>query len=231
MRLPFVRLERASPRAQMRQPPLLVDLVLAEPASRPAARLEDLVAPAAIQIGVDHLVLDGELARVLVLVGLPPTAEVGWLEPLVAASLPVELALFIASEDVSATASQLAHRHIRLQSSLGHDAAEGRPPDPALVAAEEQTAHLRHALARGAERPFRAALYVLLRAHSKAELDQLTRRAQDAVSALGGRLVVARLQQEAGIQACLPEGQDALGLDHPLETSSLVTAYPFPPSS
>jgi conjugal transfer ATP-binding protein TraC len=127
-------------------------------------------------------------------------------------------------------AGQLARRHVRLQSTLGHDAGEGRPADPDLVAAEEQTLHLRRALARGLEKPFLASLYVLLRGTSRVELDARTRAAQDVVTTLGGRLAIARLQQEAGLHACLPEGQDALGLRHPLETSSLVTAYPFPPA-
>src|SRR5439155_24699379 len=65
---------------------------------------------------------------------------------------------------------------------------------------------------------------------SRAELDGLTRTAQDVLATLSGRLAIARLQQEAGLHACLPEGSDAVGVRHLLETSSLVTAYPFPPA-
>jgi hypothetical protein len=208
----------------------VVHLVLDDEPGGRLQSLADLIAPATLSIAADHLVLDGQFARVLALVGLPLEADPGWLEPLIAATLPAEASLLVEPADLGATASHLARRHTRLQSSLGHDAAEGRPADPDLLAANAQVTHLRHGLARGAERPFTAALYVLLRARSRAELDRLTRQAQGALAALGGRLVVARLQQEAGLHACLPQGTDALGLKHPLETSSLVTAYPFPPA-
>src|SRR6266851_2341467 len=232
--LPFVHLERAapSPAAAGFRPPAVIERLsaAAESAAWGSRSLADLIAPAALAIATDHLVLDGQFARILSLVGLPPAADPGWLEPLVAEALPAEVALFLEPANVGMVAGQMAHRHVRLQLSLGHDAADGRPADPDLVAAEEQTARLRHALARGAERPFRAALYILLRARSRAELDARTRVAQDALAALNGRLAIARLQQEAGLAACLPGRQDALRLAPPPETSSLVTAYPFPPA-
>src|SRR5712692_2550358 len=117
MRLPFIRLERAAvepPPSALVRP--VVDLVLDEPGTdgRP---LGDLIAPAAIAIEPDHLVLDGQFARVLTLVGLPPVADVGWLEPLVAAALPAEVSLFVAPTDIRRVADHLARRHIRLQSS------------------------------------------------------------------------------------------------------------------
>jgi hypothetical protein len=232
MRIPFVRLESTA--AAMADAAFRPRAVVAPLDRHPLideVSLADLVAPSAIHIAVDQLVIDGQFARVLALVGLPPSVDPGWLEPLVAGSLAAEVSLFVVPAERGDVAGQLTRRHVRLQSSLGHDLGEGRPADPDLVAAEEQTARLRHALARGVELPFEVSLYVLLRARSRGELESLTRAAQDAVATLGGRLAIARLQQEAGLHACLPEGQDALNLRHPLETSSVVTAYPFPPSA
>jgi hypothetical protein len=230
MRLPFIRIEHQAATAPVPVRPPLVDLILDDEPHGPARSVSDLIAPAAITIAADHLLLDGQFARVLALVGLPPSADAGWLEPLIASALPGDVSLFLQPVDVGATASQLARRHTRLQSSLSHDVREGRPTDPDLLAADEQVARLRHALARGVERPFTVGLYVLLRARSRAELARLTRQSQDVLAALGGRLVIARLQQESGLHACLPEGSDALAMTHPVETSSLVTAYPFPPA-
>jgi hypothetical protein len=227
MRLPFVHLERVHEARPSRSRPL-VEFVLDEPESS-GQPLGDLIAPMAISIAPDHLILDGRFARVLALVGLPPVVDIGWLEPLVAATLPSEVALYVAPGDVGRVASHLARRHVRLQSSQLSDAAEGRLADPEIAAGEDEIADLREALARGTERPFEFGLYVLLRARSRPELDRLTRAAQDVLAILSGRLAIVRLQQEAGLHACLPEGTDALGMRHLLETSSLVTAYPFPP--
>src|SRR2546426_6786632 len=136
MRLPFVHLERAADAPPARSRPPVVDLVLDGPGG-PIQPFGDLVAPAALSIAMDHLVLDGQFARVLALVGLPPAADPGWLEPLVAAALPIELSLFLEPADLGATARHLARRQTRLQSSLGHDAAEGRPANPDLLAADQ----------------------------------------------------------------------------------------------
>jgi hypothetical protein len=182
MRLPFIRIEHQAATAPVPVRPPLVDLILDDEPHGPARSVSDLIAPAAITIAADHLLLDGQFARVLALVGLPPSADAGWLEPLIASALPGDVSLFLQPVDVGATASQLARRHTRLQSSLSHDVREGRPTDPDLLAADEQVARLRHALARGVERPFTVGLYVLLRARSRAELARLTRQSQDVLN-------------------------------------------------
>ena len=109
MRLPFVHLERVrEARPSCGRP--LVDLVLDEPECS-GQPLGDLIAPAAISIEPDHMILDGQFARVLALVGLPPVVDIGWLEPLIASTLPSEVALYIAPGDVGRVAGHLARRH------------------------------------------------------------------------------------------------------------------------
>jgi hypothetical protein len=129
------------------------------------------------------------------------------------------------------TAGSLRARHYRLRAVIGADEADDTPTDEDLAAADEQVTQLRRALARGWESPFTASLYVLLRARTRADLDRLTRQARDAVARLNGRLSVAYLQQEQGFHSCLPEARDELSKTHLLETSSLVTMYPFPPTA
>jgi type IV secretory pathway VirB4 component len=189
------------------------------------------VAPASVKVRPDHLLLDGQFARCLALVGLPPEVPSGWLAPVLSESLPADVALFLAPQDPGATAGSLRARHYRLQAVMGADAADDTPIDPDLAAADEQVEHLRHALARRRENLFSAGLYVLLRASSLAELDRRTRQAQDAFARLNARLAVAHFQQEQGLHSCLPEGRDQLVKQHLLETTSLVMHYPFPPTA
>src|SRR5439155_3732 len=101
---------------------------------------------------------------------LAPDAWTTW--PWPGCTAPAGAPLSLQPPELGATASPLGRRPTRLQSSLGHDAAQGRPTDPDLLAADEQVARLRHALARGVERPFTVALYLLLRARSCAELER-----------------------------------------------------------
>jgi type IV secretory pathway VirB4 component len=136
----------------------------------------------------------------------------------------------VSPKDPGVSAGSLRARHYRLQAVIGADAADDTPTDPDLAAADEQVEHLRHALARRKENLFEAGVYVLLRASSLAELDRRTRQAQDAFARLNARLAITHFQQEQGLHSCLPEGRDQLAKIHLLETRSLVTMYPFPPS-
>src|SRR5216683_8231136 len=108
--LPFVHLERAapSPAAAGFRPRAVIERLsaAAESAAWGSRSLADLIAPAALAIAIDHLVLDGQFARVLALVGLPPAADPGWLEPLVAQALPAEVTLFVAPAERAQVAGQ-----------------------------------------------------------------------------------------------------------------------------
>jgi hypothetical protein len=122
MRIPFVRLESTA--AAMSDVAFRPRAVVAPVDRHPLIdeiSLADLVAPSAIHIAVDQLVIDGQFARVLALVGLPSSVDAGWLEPLVAGSLPAEVSLFVVPAKRGDVAGQLTRRHVRLQSSLGHD--------------------------------------------------------------------------------------------------------------
>jgi hypothetical protein len=242
MRLPpLVRLERADALPAMRPAPdergveftprARVELLDRDRRPWLPGGVADLVAPASIRCHADSLVLDGQYARVLALVGLPPEVPMGWLAPVLSEALPADVALFLTPQDAGATAGSLRARHFRLQAVIGADAQDATPVDPDLAAADEQVEHLRHALARRKESAFSAALYVLLRARTRTELDRRTRQAQDAFARLNGRLAVVYFQQEQGLHSCLVEARDQLAKRHLLETTSLVTMYPFPPTA
>src|SRR5262249_19721186 len=111
----------------------------------------DLVAPASIRCLDDHLQLDGQFARVLALVGLPPEVTAGWLAPIVSEALPADVSLFVVPQDAGGTAGTLRARHYRLRAVIGADEADDTPTDEDLAAADEQVTQLRRALARGWE--------------------------------------------------------------------------------
>ena len=73
-------------------------------------------------------------------------------------------------------------------------------------------------------------LYLLVRATSRDELDELTQRVAGHFRRPGGAALVPRLQQEQGLRACLPEARDQLQVLHTVDTDTLSTIYPFVPS-
>jgi len=191
----------------------------------------DLIAPAAVEVARDHLRLDTQFARTLVVTGYPRTVSPGWLAPLIDFEEPIELSLHLHPLQTAQMVSTLSHKLVQLHSSRLLAARGGRLPDPEREVAYEDAERLRDALQRGEEKIFSVALYILLRAASLAALDALTRKVE---LTLGGMLAHARtaiLEQDTAFQSCLPQGQDQLLLYRNLDTSSVATMFPFSSSS
>ena len=191
------------------------------------ATLADLIAPSGCEIRRDHLRLDGHYARVLAVTAYPRLVSPGWLSLLVESDLPIELSLHVrplASADmVRALGVQIA----RLQSSRLAALRGERVADPEREIALEDAERLRERLQRGEERLFAVSLYLLLRAKSPRELDELTRRVEEQLDALLAHSRRALWEQERGFVSCLPEARDALLVPRNLDTSALAATLPF----
>jgi len=199
--------------------------------ARGSRSVADLIAPAALEVARDHLRLDTQFARTLVVTGYPRTVSPGWLAPLIDFEEPIEISLHLHPLQTAQMVSTLSHKLVQLHSSRLLAARGGRLPDPEREVAYEDAERLRDALQRGEEKIFSVALYILLRAGSLAALDALTRKVE---LTLGGMLAHARtaiLEQDSAFQSCLPQGQDQLLLYRNLDTSSVATMFPFSSSS
>jgi conjugal transfer ATP-binding protein TraC len=189
--------------------------------------LADLIAPAAVQLAPDHLQLERQYVRVLAVTGYPRTVSPGWLRPLLDHTDPLEVSLHVtplASETVIAT---LTHRLAGLESSRSLAAQQGRLVDHQQQTAAADVDQLRQKLQRRTERVFAVALYVAVRAESREALERRSRRLERLLAGMLAHCRLAAFQQDRGFHACLPEGQDELGVRHTLDTSSLATMVPF----
>src|SRR6266487_5656219 len=183
--------------------------------------LADLLAPAAVEVTRDHLRLEYQYARVLVVVGYPRTVVPGWLTPLLEFEYPIEVSFHIHPLETASVVKLLSHKLVQLQSSRLVDLRGGRLADPEREVAFEDAERLRDALQRGEQRVFSVSLYVLLRAGSHRQLDDLTRRVETTLDGMLAHSRVAILEQERGFQACLPTGRDDLLTFRNLDTGSL----------
>jgi len=192
-----------------------------------ARTLADLIAPSACEIRRDHVRLDGHYARVLTVTAYPRLVSPGWLSLLVESDLPIELSLHVrpltSADMVRALGVQIA----RLQSSRLAALRGERVGDPEREIALEDAERLRERLQRGEERLFAVSLYLLLRAKSPRELDELTRRVEEQLDALLAHSRGALWEQERGFVSCLPQAQDALLVPRNLDTSALAATLPF----
>src|SRR3981081_4749398 len=79
--------------------------------------LADLLAPAAVEVARDHLRLEYQYARVLVVVGYPRTVVAGWLTPLLEFEHPIEISLHVQPLETASIVKLLSHKLVQLQSS------------------------------------------------------------------------------------------------------------------
>jgi conjugal transfer ATP-binding protein TraC len=193
--------------------------------------LADLLAPAAVEVGRDHVRLEYQYARGLVVVGYPRTVMPGWLTPLLEFEHPIEVSFHIHPLETASIVKLLGHKLVQLQSSRLVDLRSGRLADPEREVAFEDAERLRDALQRGEQRVFSVSLYVLLRASSQRVLDDLTRRVETTLDGMLAHSRVAILEQERAFRACLPTARDELLVYRNLDTSSLATTFPFTTSS
>jgi len=191
----------------------------------------DLIAPAALEVSRDHLRLDTQFSRTLVVTGYPRTVSPSWLAPLIDFEEPIELSLHLHPLQTAQMVSTLSHKLVQLHSSRLLAARGGRLPDPEREVAYEDAERLRDALQRGEEKIFSVALYILLRAGSLAALDALTRKVELTLGGMLAHAHTAVLEQDTAFQSCLPQGQDQLLLYRNLDTSSVATMFPFSSSS
>lgn len=193
--------------------------------------LADVIAPAAVEVARDHIRLDYQYARTLVVTGYPRTVSPGWLGPLIDFEEPIELSLHLYPLESSQMVAMLTHKMVQLHSSRLLAARGGRLADPEREVAYEDAERLRDALQRGEEKIFAVSLYLLLRANSLVALDDLTRRVEATLGGMLAQSRVAILEQDVGFRSCLPEGQDRLLVYRNLDTSSLATMFPFSSST
>jgi type IV secretory pathway VirB4 component len=186
-----------------------------------------LPGPDAIQVGPRWLRVGGSWCRTLAVSGYPREVGLGWLEPILAAPGTLDVALHVEPIPPLIAAERLRRQLARLESTRRLDTDKGRLADFAAEAAADDAAELARRLARGQGRLFRVGLYVTVRAHSEAELDEQT----DAVRALLGSLLVvshpATFRSLQGWATTLPIGVDALRLRRTFDTEALAAGFPF----
>src|SRR3982075_285450 len=195
--------------------------------ARGTRTLADLLAPAAVEVARNHVRLEYQYVRVLVVVGYPRTVAAGWLTPLLEFEHPIEVSLHVHPLETASIVKLLGHKLVQLQSARMVDDRGGRLADPEREVAFEDAERLRDALQRGEQRVFSVSLYVMVRAGSQRALDDLTRRVETTLDGMLAHSRVAILEQERAFRACLPAGQDELLAYRNLDTTSLATTFPF----
>jgi hypothetical protein len=194
--------------------------------ARGFGQLADLVAPAAIVVQPDCLIVEKEYTRTLLVHHLPRTVSAGWLKPLADLDEPMEVSFHLEPLSSASMIQQLRRQHRAYHSSQMMARGKGNDADPNTQIASEDVNDLLPRLASGEERMLTVSLLVQVRGSSKRVLNERTERIQAVLHTMLLVAHTALFEQEQAFRSCLPHGNNEMS-GMVLDSRSASTFFPF----
>jgi type IV secretory pathway VirB4 component len=189
--------------------------------------VNDLIAPASMQINSDYLRLGGKYLRTIFVINYPRYISVGWFSPIVNLNSTFDIAMFFYPIKSAIILKQLKNKVGVLEAQIISDAEKGAARDPIRETALRDIEALRDALTQGTEKFFQFALYVTIYADSLEELSSLS---DEIENIFGSRLVYSKkvfYQSEQGFNSTMPLGNDELYIAFNMNSSPVASSFPF----
>lgn len=189
--------------------------------------VRDLIAPAAMEIKNDHIVLNDKVARTLFVLTYPQYVETNWLSPIINYDINLDISMHIYPVDNENIMRVLRRKVTEMESSLRIRQEKGAISDPELDIAYQDAEELRDRLQRGLEKFFHFGLYITVYGKDEKDLDAMTGSIEKV---LGGQLIYTKpalLQMAEGFNSTLPLALDEINVVRNMTTSSIATTFPF----
>lgn len=193
----------------------------------PQLTLEDVIAPAEIEVDFSYLRVGSHYFRTYFVSNYPRFVAPNWLEPLVSFDHSLLVSMFIYPTQSKGVLDELKRKVAEMEATIQTDLERGRAIDPAVEVALEDARGLQDQLVTGVERFFQFALYITVPALSLDELRNTSKLVESTLASLSITARQTTLQMEDGFRSSLPQGKDYLNLTHNMDTTSLATTFPF----
>ena len=185
--------------------------------------------PVEITVNRREISVGGRLTRSLHLGRWPRALAPGFLQALMAAGAPMDLALHLGPIPAEQAARTLEWQKVRFESAQSLSLRKGRTMSPEAAIALEDVTRLRDDVQRGRERLFHTSLSITLHAQDEAALKEMTQRVRAHFAATLGRVDALPFRQRVGMLSTLPIGLNAVAEWRTLDTSSIARLFPFCP--
>ena len=186
-------------------------------------------APVEVEVGRRDVRIGHRLAPSLHLGKWPRSLAPGFLQGLMAAGAPMDLAVHVGPIPAEQAARTLEWQKVRFESAQSLSLKRGRTMSPEAEIALEDITRLRDEVQRGRERLFHASLSVTLHARDEASLKEMTQRAKAHFGATLGKLDTLAFRQREGLLSTMPLALNAVAEWRSLDTSSIARLFPFSP--
>ena len=195
--------------------------------SQGLVNVKDIIAPSAIEVNFNNMVIGNKFFRSYFAVGFPNVVTPNWLEPIINFEYPIDLSTYYYPFETSEILKILKRKIAEFQATINIEIEAGRPGDPVVKNQLEDALNLQNQLAAGNEKFFQYALYCTLHADSLEELDRISKNLEATMATIGVIVKVATLQQEEAFQSTIPYGWDKIKMSRNLDTTALATTFPF----
>lgn len=189
--------------------------------------VKDIIAPAAIEVNFNNLVIGSKYFRSYFAVGFPRTVSPSWLEPLINFEYAIDISTFYYPRDTGDILKILKRKIAEMQATMNIQLQAGQQADPQVKVQLEDALNLQAQLASGNEKFFQYGLYVTVHADTLEELEQVSKNLESTMASMGIIIKVATLQQEECFQSTIPYGVDKIQMYRNLDTTAIATTFPF----
>ncbi|PJE73453.1 MAG: conjugal transfer protein TraC [Candidatus Terrybacteria bacterium CG10_big_fil_rev_8_21_14_0_10_41_10] len=190
-------------------------------------RLQDIIAPSALQINSNHIKLGEKVARVLFAMSYPRYLSMNWFAPIINLDKVFDISIFVHPVDTATVLRQLQRKVAEVQSQISIREEKGFVRDPMLDTAHQDLEDLRDKLQQAQEKLFNVGLYITIYADNVDELNQTEREIKSILESKLVYLKPSLFQQQEGIETVFPFGTDKLDIGTQLNSSPVSSLFPF----
>lgn len=193
--------------------------------------VQDLIAPAAIEVDFSNLKMNEKFFRTLFVLTYPNMLPTSWLTGVINLPHNLNISTFYYPIDSRMVMQKLRRKISEFQATLNTAMDEGKIPDPGVKVALDDAQRLQEMLAKNEEKYFHYALYITIQADSIKELNDITIEVESTLGTLGIVAKPASLEMEQAFQSTIPTGMDNLYKTRNMSTDAISATFPFVTSS
>ncbi len=189
--------------------------------------LNDLIAPAAIQIMPKSIRLGETIAQTIFVIAYPRYLHSNWFSPIINIEMPIDISMFIHPIETTDILKNLRKSITQVESQIQIEAEKGLVRDPTLETAQQDIEELRDKLQQGTEKFFRFSLYITAYGDSEKTTTDIIKSIEAILEAQLVYTKPAIFKSEQGFNSSLPLANDELSIGTNMNSSPLSTTFPF----
>jgi len=195
--------------------------------SRALSTLQDLIAPAGLEINTNFLKLGNKYCSTLFILTYPNYLASNWFSSVINLDESFSISIFFHPLNINKVLKSLRKKSAEIQAQISIEAEKGLIRNPLLEMAVENIEKLRNTVQEGSEKLFDVGVYITFFANNKEDLAKIESKIKNI---LEQRLIYAKptvFREFEGMESSLPLGIDRLLLTTPLNSGPASTLFPF----